>query len=214
MKNFRKIVTVILLIVLFTSIVPSFAFAGNTQNVTMSVGESKTLYASSAYRDGQWTSSHRAVSVVSQSRSSCTVRVEEYTSSSVVVHCWYTKPVSNGRYTYYVQDYQDYVISIKEPVNVTISFDANEGYIGNGQYIINEEYTSGGTYGTLPTPTRSGYRFVGWFTKQTGGSKVTSSSSCNLSDANSYTQASCFTAFSIKSLSALLDFPLPKGIMQ
>lgn len=30
-------------------------------------------------------------------------------------------------------------------------------------------------YGTLPTPTRSGYYFLGWYTKASGGSKVTAS---------------------------------------
>lgn len=32
----------------------------------------------------------------------------------------------------------------------------------------------GSTYGSLPTPTWSGYEFEGWFTKKTGGSQVTS----------------------------------------
>ncbi len=32
-----------------------------------------------------------------------------------------------------------------------------------------------GTYGTLPTPTKTGYTFDGWFTKVSGGTQVTSS---------------------------------------
>lgn len=38
-----------------------------------------------------------------------------------------------------------------------------------------KEITYGSTYGTLATPTRTGYTFNGWFTAPTGGSQVTSS---------------------------------------
>ncbi|MGN1193932.1 MAG: InlB B-repeat-containing protein, partial [Acutalibacteraceae bacterium] len=34
---------------------------------------------------------------------------------------------------------------------------------------------TGSTYGTLPTPTRTGYTFDGWYTSATGGTKITSS---------------------------------------
>ncbi len=34
-------------------------------------------------------------------------------------------------------------------------------------------------YGTLPTPTRTGYTFAGWWTaKDTGGKKVTATTVC------------------------------------
>ena len=33
--------------------------------------------------------------------------------------------------------------------------------------------TIGKTYGTLPTPNRTGYSFDGWYTKEIGGTKVT-----------------------------------------
>lgn len=36
-----------------------------------------------------------------------------------------------------------------------------------------KQITVGGTYGTLPIPTRSGYNFDGWFTALTGGTEVT-----------------------------------------
>jgi len=40
--------------------------------------------------------------------------------------------------------------------------------------------TNGGTYSTLPTPTRSGYTFNGWYTEATGGTKVNPSDTVNL----------------------------------
>ena len=39
--------------------------------------------------------------------------------------------------------------------------------------------TYGSTYGSLPTPARTGYTFNGWYTAPTGGSKVTSSTTVN-----------------------------------
>ncbi len=50
-----------------------------------------------------------------------------------------------------------------------VSFDKNGG---NGT--TNDiEVLYGGVYGQLPTPTRTGYTFDGWYTAATGGSKVT-----------------------------------------
>ena len=39
------------------------------------------------------------------------------------------------------------------------------------------------TYGTLPTVTRAGYTFDGWFTEETSGTEVTSSTTANITDA-------------------------------
>ena len=40
--------------------------------------------------------------------------------------------------------------------------------------------TNGQAYGTLPTPSRDGYEFDGWYTKQSGGEKITASTVVNL----------------------------------
>ena len=57
-----------------------------------------------------------------------------------------------------------------EVVNYTIIFNANGG---TGETTVNLAYNS--TLGTLPTATRMGYEFTGWFTEPTGGTQVTSS---------------------------------------
>ena len=38
--------------------------------------------------------------------------------------------------------------------------------------------TYGKAYGTMPTPTRTGYTFAGWWTAKTGGKQVLSSTTC------------------------------------
>ncbi len=50
---------------------------------------------------------------------------------------------------------------------------ATTGYTINGS-IATKSVTFNGTYGTLPTPTKEGYGFDGWYTQETGGTKVTS----------------------------------------
>ena len=51
----------------------------------------------------------------------------------------------------------------------TVKFDANEGTVTSAEQTV----TYGSHYGELPTPTREGYTFVGWFTKKDGGTQVT-----------------------------------------
>ncbi len=58
----------------------------------------------------------------------------------------------------------------------TVSF--NQGYTGAGTIApITVTYDS--EYGTLPEPTRSGYRFDGWYTDNTYSTQVTSTSTVN-----------------------------------
>ena len=54
---------------------------------------------------------------------------------------------------------------------VTVTFNANGGTCSEKTRQVAE----GGTIGTLPTATRNGYNFGGWFTASTGGLKVDSS---------------------------------------
>ena len=56
-----------------------------------------------------------------------------------------------------------------KPNSYTVTFNGNEGNCSTA----NKKVTNGSKYGTLPTPTRTGYTFAGWFTAKTGGSKIT-----------------------------------------
>lgn len=61
-------------------------------------------------------------------------------------------------------------------MTMTVTFNANGGTTPTASKTV----TYGSTYGTLPTPTRSGYAFLGWFTAQTGGTQVTSSTTVSI----------------------------------
>lgn len=58
----------------------------------------------------------------------------------------------------------------------TVTFDANGGSVSTTSKIV----TNGETYGSLPTPTRSSYSFDGWYTSASGGTRVTDSTTVDL----------------------------------
>lgn len=53
-------------------------------------------------------------------------------------------------------------------VTYTVKLDANGGKVNTAS----QQVTLGGQYGDLPTPTRTGFTFIGWYTEKTGGTKV------------------------------------------
>ena len=55
------------------------------------------------------------------------------------------------------------------PTTYTVSFNANGGSVTPASAETNAE----GKLATLPTPTRSGYRFNGWYTAKIGGTAIT-----------------------------------------
>lgn len=74
----------------------------------------------------------------------------------------------------------------------TVSFNANGGAVSASS----KNVTYASTYGTLPTPSRPGYSFTGWYTSSNGGTQITSSSTVTITTtqtlyaqwtANSYT---------------------------
>ena len=60
-----------------------------------------------------------------------------------------------------------YYHKYKEPLKIVLNSNG-----GTTNYTKKIYYSN--KIGTLPTPTRSGYDFVGWYTKSSGGSKITS----------------------------------------
>ena len=55
------------------------------------------------------------------------------------------------------------------PASYLVTFDPNGGRVSKESTAV----TINKPYGTLPTPNRTGYSFDGWYTKETGGTKVT-----------------------------------------
>ena len=83
--------------------------------------------------------------------------------------------------------------------NKLLIYSANNGETaGNGatftgiSLTVSKQVTYDSTYGTLPTPTRTGYSFAGWWTSSTGGTQVTSTTT--MKTANNHTLYAHWTA--------------------
>lgn len=61
---------------------------------------------------------------------------------------------------------------IKSPGKITVKFNANGGAVSGKTKKVNR----GSRYGKLPSPTRKGYTFAGWYTAAKNGKRVTESS--------------------------------------
>ena len=61
----------------------------------------------------------------------------------------------------------------------TVTFNANGGTTPTASKSV----TYASTYGTLPTPTRAGYKFNGWFTAKTGGTQILSTTKVSITAA-------------------------------
>ena len=94
--------------------------------------------------------------------------VENY-SSSVTSGCVISQTPSAGSTLTAGGSVTLYVSKGKQPV--TVSFNANGGSVGSSSATV---YV-GGTYGSLPVPTKAQHTFVGWYTSASGGSVVNSS---------------------------------------
>ncbi len=68
------------------------------------------------------------------------------------------------------------------PNKYTVFFNLNGSYndLGSSLSPTSKIVTYDETYGTLPTPTRVGYTFLGWFTSATGGTQITASTEVDI----------------------------------
>ena len=71
-----------------------------------------------------------------------------------------------------------------KPNNYTLTFNANGGSVSP----TSKSVACGSQYGTLPTPTRTGYTFTGWFTAASGGTKVSTTTTMGAGNVTVYAQ--------------------------
>lgn len=69
-----------------------------------------------------------------------------------------------------------YAFNVGSASTFTVTFSANGGSTPTASKTV----SYGSTYGTLPTPGRTGYAFKGWYTTTTGATQITSSSKVSI----------------------------------
>ncbi len=74
-----------------------------------------------------------------------------------------------------------FTFTVTDPTR-TVVLNANSGSMQKKKTVKTQKISlrTGGRYGSLPSPYKKGYQFAGWYTKKTGGSKITSTSVVNI----------------------------------
>jgi uncharacterized repeat protein (TIGR02543 family) len=70
------------------------------------------------------------------------------------------------------------------PATFTVTFNPNGGTVSPAT----RKVTIGAKVGALPTPKRSGYKFKGWYTAKSGGTKVSASTKMPAKNMTYYAQ--------------------------
>ena len=98
---------------------------------------------------------------------------------------WYTRPSGGSKVTSQsrVANPVDHVLYSRMTRNeYQIFFHAAGGNCSVSSKLVKYGYS----YGTLPTPTRAGYRFAGWYTASNGGNRVTEATRMGASSVTVY----------------------------
>ena len=96
---------------------------------------------------------------------------------------WYTSRDGGARYDFNQTVTGDVTLYAHWSVNsYTLTFDGNSGKASESSRTV----AYGGQYGSLPTATRTGYAFQGWYTARDGGTKVSPSTTMGAADTTLY----------------------------
>ena len=96
------------------------------------------------------------------------VTYADATASAGVTYYYWVRSVGEDG----ISDFGKAVSGSRAYADITVTFNPNGGSVSP----TSKTYSPTKTYGSLPTPTRTGYGFDGWYTSSGGGAKVTTSS--------------------------------------
>ena len=123
MKKINAIAWLIMMLMTLVSC-PAFAADWGSENVTMQVGETKTLYLPYSITSKTlksvsfYSASYKEVEVVSYTTSSVKVKALKATSTPVIVRCDYYYYINNGGYTYQNGGAYDFMITVEGETTV------------------------------------------------------------------------------------------------
>ena len=184
-KLFSLILCLCLILGVFAglSVQTSAATSGYQGSYSLTIGSQKTIYANTSGIDVQsclWdledSGMYKYVQLYANG-TSCGVEAIKYYDYSITLSCtiyyWretyvYGSSTPIRSLTSIIQTFQ---LTINEPPKVTVTFNAN----GGTSFKDSVSVYKGSSVGDLPTASRDGYDFNGWYTSSSGGSAVSSS---------------------------------------
>lgn len=89
---------------------------------------------------------------------------------------WYTDSKCTKAYNFSTKVTGNKTLYAKWLKKYTVKFNGNGGSVKT----TSKKVTYSKKYGTLPSPTRKGYSFSGWYTKKSGGTKITANSTVKI----------------------------------
>lgn len=89
---------------------------------------------------------------------------------------WYTDSKCTKAYNFSTKVTANTTLYAKWLKKYTVKFNGNGGSVKT----TSKKVTYSKKYGTLPSPTRKGYSFSGWYTKKSGGTKITANSTVKI----------------------------------
>ena len=141
-------------------------------NITSSIVFYAAITSSSS---GTPPSSGRTSFAFAQNTYTSSFTITQNLSANTTYYLWLIEPSS---FNYFVRHTKDAgFISMTGTVQAyTVGFNPNGGAVSPTSKTV----TYGEPYGTLPTPQREGYGFLGWYTAASGGSKITATSTVSI----------------------------------
>lgn len=108
--------------------------------------------------------------------------IKVWRNNTLIVNYTDPNPIESGSYGFFSISQPDArfkeITGKATLAHFTATFNVNGGTLSGDKTKI---VTSTKTYGTLPTATRKGYIFDGWYDAETGGNKITSTASVDIS---------------------------------
>lgn len=146
-------------------------YAGDSKNMTLSFYAKATVSGAKMYWRFGYGSEYSALELTTAWKK-YTLSFKKKTSDGNVLHPYFSKAG-----TFYLNN----VTLVDGSTAATLTSHESK----TAQY-SSQKGTIGKTFSSLPTPTRSGYTFDGWFTQKFGGTKITTSTTVPSGDINAY----------------------------
>jgi len=157
-----------------------------------------------AISNDYWTSGLKGANIISSSLNTW----KEYSLDRVINSSYTNSSGTSYDASPRLEIYTQNLAATSGTINRKLVLDIKDVYINK---ITDQDKTYGTTFGTLPTDSREGYTFNGWYTDATGGTQISSTTSVPSKDTTYYAHwtANTNTKYVVKHYKQKLDGTYP-----